>query len=137
MRQGGKKGDGIMKKPKKPGDNISLKTKKNESPNIIEWINCQTNLMDSIRYLIENEVSVNGIRNLQNHIPSERVMPSIPASTSIPAKEALIQASISNKEIAVTKEKPVNRSLSSSARSTSSTPLTDDLIDDDDIESWL
>lgn len=127
-----------MKKPKKPGDNISLKTKKNESPNIIEWINCQTNLMDSIRYLIENEVSVNGIRNLQNHIPSERVMPSVPAS--IPARKADVMVSFSNKEIAATVEKPARVTkieLPVSNQKITSKPVADDLIDDDDIESWL
>ncbi|MDN4071466.1 hypothetical protein [Fictibacillus terranigra] len=62
----------MMKKQKKPGDNISLKTKKNESPAIIDWINSQTNLMDSIRYLVENEIKANGVRNLQQHVPADR-----------------------------------------------------------------
>ncbi|MFD2615341.1 hypothetical protein [Paenibacillus gansuensis] len=61
-----------MKKTKQPGDNFSLKTKKNEDPAVMSWINTQTNLMDSVRYLIENEISRNGIRNLQAHIPTER-----------------------------------------------------------------
>lgn len=61
-----------MKKQKKPGDNISLKTKKNEAPAIIDWINSQTNLMDSIRYLVENEIKANGVRNLQQHVPADR-----------------------------------------------------------------
>ncbi|WHY72346.1 hypothetical protein [Fictibacillus enclensis] len=62
----------MMKKQKKPGDNISLKTKKNEAPAIIDWINSQTNLMDSIRYLVENEIKANGVRNLQQHVPADR-----------------------------------------------------------------
>ena len=45
-----------MKKIKQPGENISLKTKKNESPDVMDWINGQSNLMDSIRYLVENEI---------------------------------------------------------------------------------
>jgi len=61
-----------MKKLKEPGGNISLKTKKNEDPAIMQWLNAQTNLMDSIRYLIENEVRQNGVRNLQAIIPAER-----------------------------------------------------------------
>ncbi|EIT86028.1 hypothetical protein A374_06901 [Fictibacillus macauensis ZFHKF-1] len=61
-----------MKKQKKPGDNISLKTKKNEAPAIIDWINAQSNLMDSIRFLVENEIKANGVRNLQQHVPSDR-----------------------------------------------------------------
>lgn len=61
-----------MKKNKLPGDNISLKTKKTEDPLVMAWLNAQTNLMDSIRYLIENEIRQNGVRNLQTYIPVER-----------------------------------------------------------------
>ncbi|QJC53947.1 hypothetical protein HGI30_22075 [Paenibacillus albicereus] len=61
-----------MKKIKQPGENISLKTKKNESPEVMDWINGQSNLMDSIRYLVENEIRANGVRNLQLFIPAER-----------------------------------------------------------------
>ncbi|MED1795434.1 hypothetical protein [Brevibacillus nitrificans] len=108
-----------MKKPKKPGDNISIKTKKNESPLIVEWINSQTNLMDSIRYLIENEVVANGIRNLQNHIPAERqnelLIANLPngkrSEETAPIKEAALW------------KKPEKR-------------IPDDDIDDEDIESW-
>lgn len=38
----------------------------------MEWINAQSNLMDSIRYLMECEISANGVRNLQTCIPAER-----------------------------------------------------------------
>lgn len=38
----------------------------------MQWINAQTNLMDSLRYLIENEIYQNGVRNLQAFIPTER-----------------------------------------------------------------
>lgn len=61
-----------MKKSKSPGDNISLKTKKTEDPLVMAWLNAQTNLMDSIRYLVENEIRQNGVRNLQAYIPMER-----------------------------------------------------------------
>jgi len=61
-----------MKKTKQPGENFSLKTRKTEDPLVMEWINSQTNLMDSFRYLIEREIARNGIRNLQAVIPSER-----------------------------------------------------------------
>lgn len=61
-----------MKKNKLPGDNISLKTKKTEDPLVMAWLNAQTNLMDSIRYLIENEIKQSGVRNLQTYIPMER-----------------------------------------------------------------
>jgi hypothetical protein len=61
-----------MKKTKQPGDNISLKTKKTEDFSVMQWINEQSNLMDSLRYLIENEIKSNGVRNLQAYIPVER-----------------------------------------------------------------
>lgn len=75
-----------MKKIKQPGDNISIKTKKNEAPAVMEWINSQSNLVDSIRYLIENEIRVNGVRNLQHVIPSHRPDP-------IPGEAAAIDGS--------------------------------------------
>ena len=61
-----------MKKVKQPGDNISLKTKKTEDALVMSWLNTQSNLMDSIRYLVECEISSNGVRNLQTCIPAER-----------------------------------------------------------------
>lgn len=61
-----------MKKLKQPGDNISLKTKKSEDPLVMEWLNAQTNLMDSLRYLMENEIVQHGVRNLQTFVPIER-----------------------------------------------------------------
>ncbi|GIP35757.1 hypothetical protein [Paenibacillus sp. J2TS4] len=78
-----------MKKLKKPGENISLKTKKSESPAIMDWINSQTNLMDSIRYLIENEVRENGVRNLQNYIPAERALGVLPVSPASRVPEGI------------------------------------------------
>lgn len=38
----------------------------------MSWLNSQSNLMDSIRYLVECEISSNGVRNLQACIPVER-----------------------------------------------------------------
>lgn len=63
-----------MKKIKQPGENFSLKTRKNEDPLVMQWINAQTNLMDSLRYLMENEIARNGVRNLQTVIPAERTL---------------------------------------------------------------
>jgi hypothetical protein len=115
-------------KPKKPGDNISLKTKKNESPVIIEWINGQTNLMDSIRYLIENEVTANGVRNLQHHIPAQRALPAQlkpdPANQVESFKTKLKNVDIAAIEVAVTRSE-IKQSTS------------DDKIDEEDIDSWL
>ncbi|MDF2653232.1 MAG: hypothetical protein K0Q73_9037 [Paenibacillus sp.] len=115
-----------MKKTKLPGENISLKTKKMEDSSIMDWINAQTNLMDSIRYLIENELKQNGVRNLQAYVPAERsftmeYIQSIPdKSTSSPPVDAGSGADV--KDGNSQKEEKVK-------------PLEDD-IDDDDIESW-
>ena len=43
---------------------------------IIEWCEYQTNFSDAIKYLIEEEMKRNGIRNLQEFIPSIRHVPS-------------------------------------------------------------
>jgi hypothetical protein len=62
-----------MTKPaRKPGENFSFKTKKTEHQAIMEWLNIQDNITDSLRYLIEREILSNGVRNLQEHIPSKR-----------------------------------------------------------------
>lgn len=42
---------------------------------IIEWCEYQTNFSDAIKYLIEEEMKRNGIRNLQEFIPSIRHVP--------------------------------------------------------------
>jgi hypothetical protein len=112
-----------MKKIKKAGENISLKTKKNEDPAIMEWINGQSNLMDSIRYLIENEIHQNGIRNLQQFIPAQRsfnLSASGSPSGARPVSAAQIAAAAETPHPAV--QPPV--------------PAEEDDIDDEDIESW-
>jgi hypothetical protein len=126
-----------MKKTKKPGENISLKTKKNEAPVIIDWINSQTNLMDSIRYLIENEVRVNGIRNLQNYIPSERAIATNVVQTI--ANDEVAISNAQNLEMAATKEKTVVETNAHSYPLTEDQeiPHADDDIDEDDIDSWI
>ena len=52
--------------------NFTYKFKKKEDPNIISWIEAQDNITDSIRYLIEQEILNEGIRNLQEYIPAVR-----------------------------------------------------------------
>lgn len=114
-----------MKKTKQPGDNISLKTKKNEDPAIMQWLNSQTNLMDSLRYLIEKEVHQNGVRNLQAFIPMERNFSTAGSSDGglgilEPNRElAAAAAEVSEEEVQKEPEQQV-----------------EDEIDDEDIESW-
>ncbi|HET7615917.1 MAG TPA: hypothetical protein VFK27_03080, partial [Bacillales bacterium] len=59
-------------KAKKPGDHIILRLKNNESPLIIDWMNHQSNLSDAIRFLIEEEIKANAVRDLQEYIPAKR-----------------------------------------------------------------
>lgn len=118
-----------MKKQKQPGENISLKTKKNESAAVMAWINGQSNLMDSIRYLIENEIRLNGVRNLQYFIPSDRSL----AAAAIPG--ALLEMAA-----AADVPTPDAANESGSAAGThkaESAPEEADDIDEEDIESWL
>lgn len=61
-----------MKKQISPGDNVSFKTSKYENEDIITWLNSQSNVTDSIRYLIEQDISNYGLRNLQESIPAKR-----------------------------------------------------------------
>lgn len=99
-----------MKKLKLPGENISLKTKKSEDPAVMEWINAQTNLMDSIRYLIENELIQNGVRNLQTLIPSERNL-----TLAMNGQTAAAEENVDPEP----------------------EPVIEDEIDDEDIDSWI
>ncbi|HET7628642.1 MAG TPA: hypothetical protein VFK44_09670 [Bacillales bacterium] len=62
----------MAKKEKKPGDHIILRLKNNESPLVLEWMNRQSNLSDAIRYLIEEEIRANAVRDLQEYVPAKR-----------------------------------------------------------------
>lgn len=84
----------------------------------MQWINAQTNLMDSIRYLIENEIVRSGVRNLQAYIPSERNMLN-PASNAGPAFGAYTEQAA---EVEIAAEPEL---------------APEDEFDEDDIESWI
>lgn len=49
-----------------------VKFKKDESKEVLEFANIQSNFCDTIRYLIEKEIAENGVRNLQKFIPPVR-----------------------------------------------------------------
>lgn len=57
---------------KKRGDNIIFRLKQSEKEELISWINEQRNVSDALRFLIEQEIALNGIRNLSEHIPAFR-----------------------------------------------------------------
>jgi len=115
-----------VKKTKTPGDNISLKTKKSEDPAIMLWINSQTNLMDSLRYLIENEIGRNGVRNLQAHIPTERSN-----WNAIGAANGTGQGA--NSEVAAALEAGA---IAESQEQEVPLSAAEDEFDDEDIEAW-
>jgi hypothetical protein len=155
-----------MKKTKQPGENISLKTKKSEDPAVMDWINSQTNLMDSLRYLIEIEIRENGVRNFQTFVPMERnvLTASQPASmdggtnTSQPSSlrddsaedaSATGHAASNGRPSAASdraghgRSIPTNRTLQPNqssplqpAGNVSDGASADDEIDDEDIEAW-
>lgn len=62
----------MNQKTKGPGDNVIIRLKSKEKPDTLKWLNAQTNLAESIRFLIELETMSNGIRNYSEIIPSER-----------------------------------------------------------------
>lgn len=107
-----------MKKTKQPGENISLKTRKTEDPAIMNWINAQSNLMDSLRFLIEQEVARHGVRNLQAVIPSAR---------NVDLRTA-VYAGLAQSELAAGMEPDAAEP---------GDLLEEDEIDDADIESWI
>ncbi len=113
-----------MKKTKLAGDNISLKTRKNEDPHVMAWLNMQTNLMDSLRYLVENEIMQHGVRNLQMFIPMER--------TGIHRQDLLVpqQAAAAVEET----EHPVEAARADVYEEEQ--PTGQEEIDDEDIEAW-
>ncbi|WP_309122270.1 hypothetical protein [Paenibacillus sp.] len=144
-----------MKKTKQPGENISLKTKKTEDPLVMNWINAQTNLMDSLRYLIEHEIVRNGVRNLQTFIPVERnvlgttvsgIAPDINPATERPAPpaeamQALKDVREGTAEVAAGRQAIREEPEPPKARTEDEPPAAkqgvDDDIDDDDIEAWM
>jgi hypothetical protein len=155
-----------VKKTKQPGENISLKTKKTEDPSVMIWINAQTNLMDSLRYLIENEILQNGVRNLQTVIPMERnvltINPSLQDRTlnvfhSEPSSTAAAVAAVGMRELQESREEvlagksdqqeepehPIpsahreDTKPPEGAEHSELEPSDDEEIDDDDIEAWI
>lgn len=145
-----------VKKTKQPGENISLKTKKTEDPLVMDWINAQTNLMDSLRYLIEHEIVRNGVRNLQAFIPVERnvlgTAPSVqervealPPQEPVAQPEAVLhgireiregtEQSAAAQSVAPKRPEPVPEPSARFAPEPSR--QADDEIDDEDIEAWV
>lgn len=49
-----------------------FRPKKGEEKEVLEFLEIQDNLGDSIRYLIQKEIAENGVRNLQEYIPAKR-----------------------------------------------------------------
>jgi hypothetical protein len=133
-----------LKKIKLPGENISLKTKKTEDPLIMQWLNAQTNLMDSLRYLMEKEISENGVRNLQAFIPMERNMLGgseaavlMAAAATTPAASPQEQASVAAQaEIAAAAE-PTQGAANPAAQAPASAEPEEEELDDEDIEAWI
>ncbi|GIP40409.1 hypothetical protein J31TS4_36890 [Paenibacillus sp. J31TS4] len=101
----------------------------------MDWINSQTNLMDSIRYLIELEISRNGVRNLQTHIPAERDLSAMPAF----GKQTGDAAPYRNEETAAAAEPELRLPQAADVpdKQPAYAELPDDEIDEEDIESWI
>lgn len=67
------------KSPKKAGDLINFKLRRDVDERVIQFINIQDNLTDSIIYLIEKDIAEYGVRNLQEVAPYRRTIESLKA----------------------------------------------------------
>lgn len=124
-----------MKKVKQPGENISLKTKKNEDPTVMEWLNAQSNLMDSIRYLIEREIQHYGVRNLQTVVPTERIGWR-EAGASV-AFAPFVQAAGELSNVPIAGVPPVVAPIEQEPEEISEPELEEEELADEDIEAWV
>lgn len=98
----------------------------------MQWLNTQSNLMDSLRYLVENEIALNGVRNLQAFVPMERSRLQSSNSPVIPQEnEARPQASAGLEQMAASKEEAPAAPVVPAAE-----PAVEEEFDDDDIEAW-
>ncbi|WP_144646581.1 hypothetical protein [Priestia megaterium] len=71
-----------MKKSKYlAGDTLVVRLRKDEDPEILKWAEKQNEIGDAIRYLIEEEIRKNGIKDLSQHIPAKRLK--LPKSQNI------------------------------------------------------
>jgi len=123
-----------VKKNKQPGENISLKTKKKEDPLVMQWINSQSNLMDSIRYLIECEIMQHGVRNLQAFIPMERkIMMDLSKDEPTPVTEG----NRTMKSSVETIRSGINETSKEPVEQVQEEQVADDEIDADDIDAWI
>ncbi|WEG19286.1 hypothetical protein PQ478_21610 (plasmid) [Alkalihalophilus pseudofirmus] len=59
---------GRKKKLKKRGEAVIMRTKMNEPNFIMDWINSQSNISESLRQLIERDVAENGLRDVKEDI---------------------------------------------------------------------
>lgn len=99
---------------------------------VMQWLNTQSNLMDSLRYLVENEIALNGVRNLQAFVPMERSRLQSSNSPVIPQEnEARPQVSAGLEQMAAAKEEAPAAPVVPSAE-----PAVEEEFDDDDIEAW-
>ncbi|WP_245599863.1 hypothetical protein [Paenibacillus harenae] len=123
-----------LKKTKLPGENISLKTKKSEDPLVMQWLNAQSNLMDSLRYLIEKEIYQNGVRNLQAYIPVERG--TLHGGTAQMQELVQVPLIAGKQELAAAIEAEPE-SLHAERQEQNPEPAAEEEIDDEDIEAWI
>ena len=131
-----------------PGENVSFKTRKEEHESIMTWINTQDNLTDSLRFLIEREISENGIRNLQEYVPATRnfnpgspnriiAQPSTQFTAPVyHASEAPNKPRIEEDSKRVPESKPVVSKKHTKKQQASTKKPVNSEISEDDIESW-
>ncbi len=105
----------------------------------MQWINAQTNLMDSLRYLIEREIAHHGVRNLQTYVPAERSMlrggeVSPDAMTRSPYDAVGMESAAATEAkegVLGSNPEPFQEAAHRPE------PPAEEEIDDDDIEAWI
>ncbi|WP_050499902.1 hypothetical protein [Clostridium botulinum] len=68
---------------RKPPKTYTYRTKKEEHPYVVDWLEGQSNLNDAIRFLIEEDIKKNGVRDLSKYIPAIRSLPNAPSPNVI------------------------------------------------------
>ncbi|WP_061311269.1 hypothetical protein [Clostridium botulinum] len=103
------------KKPK----TYTYRTKKEEHPYVVDWLEGQSNLNDAIRFLIEEDIKKNGVRDLSKYIPAIRSLPNAPSPNVIKKmdnvkkheEEKQIQQEEKEIEVQKVKEKEIEKEV--------------------------
>lgn len=110
----------------------TFRLKKSVHPKVVDFCNKQSSITDSLLYLIEKEIAENGVRNLQEHIPSVR---NILGSVEKIKKVTEVQTEIVKKsleEFSVKQEEQVLRKVKEDIKEKEIESAKDEIDSDDE-----